>query len=113
MKTVTLYVAGCIGIFALITGLTWAVQGNDFYLYKTFAPKYEQTRRETFEQSKAYNEGMAQELRRMQSEYIRAKPEQKAALRSVIVHQFAGYIGVLPPDLHVFITELQQQNEVY
>ena len=55
-----------IAFFVLMFGLTWAVQGNDFFMYKVFAPKYEQVRRTTFEQSKAYNQGMVQELQNMQ-----------------------------------------------
>jgi hypothetical protein len=46
-----------------ILGLTWVFQGNDFFLTRFFAPKYEQVRRETFENSKAYRDGMVQELR--------------------------------------------------
>lgn len=72
-----------ISCLAGIIGLTWIVQGSDFFLYKTFAPKMEQARRETFEQSKAYRQGAVQELQNMQFEYVKASPDQKAALASV------------------------------
>lgn len=42
-----LVVVGFVGLF----GLTWLVQGNDFFLYKTFAPKYADVQREVFEQT--------------------------------------------------------------
>ena len=56
----------CVLAIILLLGLGWLVTGNDFFLFKVFAPKYEQVRRETFEQSKAYNQGMIQELQNMQ-----------------------------------------------
>ena len=102
------YVAATILGIALILGLAWLVQGNDFFLYKTFAPKYEQVRRETFEQSKAYNEGMLQQLRQDQMEYIKATSDQKKALASVILHQYAGYDETkLPQDLRDFLNSLK------
>lgn len=92
-------------------GLTWCVQGNDFFLYQAFAPKYEKVRRETFEQSKAYNQGMVQELQNMQFSYIQAKPEEKAALRSIILHRAADYdVNLLPLDLHDFIMKLRREQ---
>lgn len=95
--------------FALIFGLTWAVEGNDFFLSRYFGPKKEQIRRETFEQSKAYREGQAQELRRMQSEYIRSPETQKQALASVILHEFADCDETaLPPDLATFLHDIRQ-----
>lgn len=101
-------IACLIVIITLPLGLTWMVQGNNFFLFKFFAPREEAVRREVFEQSKAYNEGMAQELRRMQMEYIKADDKQKEALASVILHQFAGYnANTLPPDLRLFINELK------
>src|SRR5271157_1542722 len=66
-------------------GLAWIVQGNDFFMYRYFAPKQEQVRREVFEQSKAYNDGMIQELRTMQLDYIKGTKEQKDGMRSVIL----------------------------
>ncbi|MFA6447743.1 MAG: hypothetical protein WCW31_05870 [Patescibacteria group bacterium] len=96
----------------VILGLTWVIQGNDFFLYKVFAPKYEAARRETFEQSKAYNQGTIQELQRMRFEYVKAAPEQKAALASVILHQVADFDeNRLPPNLKDFINQLKRERE--
>lgn len=108
MRTSTI-VATVLGTFVLIFGLTWAVEGNDFLLYKFFAPKQEQVRREVFEQSKSYNDGMVQELYSMQRDYVMAKnDEQRAALKSVILHRVAGYDqSKLPFDLRQFISGLR------
>jgi hypothetical protein len=96
-----------VGCLVLILGLDWVVQGNEFFLYKTFAPKMEQARRETFEQSKAYTQGQIQELQNMQFEYVKATPEQKVALASIILHRAADFDeSKLPTDLKLFISNL-------
>lgn len=100
-----------VGVLVLFLGLAWLVQGNDFFLYKTFAPKYEQVRRETFEQSKAYNQGMVQELQNMQFEYVKADPGSKAALRKIILHRAADYPEAnMPRDLAAFIVQLKREE---
>lgn len=102
-----------IGVLVLIAllGLSWVIQGNDFFMYKVFAPGYEQVRRETFEQTKSYNQGMIQELQNMQFEYVRATPEQKDALASVILRRAADFDpDKLPTDLRSFVAKLKQDR---
>lgn len=87
------------------------VMGSDFFLYKWFAPKKEAARREVYEQSKAYNQGMVQELQNMQFEYVQADAEHKKALASIILHRAADYDeDRLPPDLRQFINQLRQER---
>jgi hypothetical protein len=98
---------GALALVALIA-LGWFFAGNNLAMMKVFMPAQEQVRRETFEQSKAYQEGMVQELRAMQFEYVKAAPAHKAALASVIRHRVADFpIGELPADLRVFLKEIQ------
>lgn len=100
-------IGSVIGLLALI----WIIQGSEFFLYKTFASRQEAVRRQVFEESKAYNEGMAQEVRNMQFEYAKADAEHQKALASVILHQTAGYdISKLPPDLKFFVEGLRQER---
>ena len=74
-----------------------------------FSPKYEQVRRETFEQSKAYNQGMAQEVMKFQQDYITANDSQKDALASVIIHRTADYdLSKLSPSSKAFIEKLRR-----
>jgi hypothetical protein len=102
------YVFGTIGGVVALFALTWAIQGNGFFLYKFFAPKEEAVRREVFEQSKAYNDGMREELRAMQFQYEQASPDQKKALGSIILHRVAGYNeDNLPSDLRAFVKGLR------
>lgn len=98
-------------VLALLFGFGWIVRGNDFFMYKVFAPKYERVRRETFEQTKSYNQGMIQELQNMQFEYVKADPEQKDALASIILHRVADYdMDKLPPDLRQFVEQLRRER---
>lgn len=104
---------GVIGL-CLFLGLIWIIQGNNFFMYKVFGIKYENTRREIFEQSKAYNQGMIQELQNMQFEYIKANKDQKQALASIILHRSADYdVNKLPSDLREFITKLKTEERGY
>lgn len=98
---------GVMGLL-LITALSWYGTGNDFFMYKFFAPKQEAVRRQVFEETKSYNQGVIQELRSAQIEYVRAPPEQKEALRTVLVHRYADYPEYkLPADLRGFLSDLR------
>lgn len=100
------------GILFLIFGLSWIVQGNEFFLAKVFAPKEEQLRRETFEESKAYNQGAIQELQNMQFEYVKADKDQKKALAAIILHRAADFKEEkMPSDLRDFIASLRHSQE--
>ena len=99
MKTLQVITTVCI-LVVIVLGITWAITGNSFFLYRIFAPKYEQVRREVFEQSKAYNQGMIQELQNMQFQYIQADEAHKGALASIILHRVADFpVDKLPVDL--------------
>lgn len=97
-------------LLLLLAG-SWIIQGNDWFMYKVFAPKYEEVRRETFEESKAYKQGMIQELQNMQFEYIKASPEHKEALADLILHRAADFDeDKLPADLRAFIQQLKSEK---
>lgn len=101
----------CMFVFmiAVLTGLTWIATGNELALTKYFSPKFEQVRRETFEQTKSYNDGMIQELQSFQFQYVQASPEHKEALKSIILHRVANFdMNKLPLDLRQFIDSLKQ-----
>lgn len=107
MKIFGYVVASLLALLLVI----WALQGSDFFLTKVFAPKYEQVRRDTFEQSKAYNQGMIQELQNMEFEYVKAAPDQQDALASIILHRAADYdVEKLPPDLRAFVLQLRHNR---
>jgi hypothetical protein len=100
-----------IGTVVAFLAFIWIMQGNDFFLFRVFAPRYEQVRRQTFEQSKAYQQGAIQELENMQFEYVKANADQKQALASVILHRAADFDArQLPPDLYAFISGLRREG---
>ena len=113
MKTIGKIIGVIIGILAI----TWAIQGNDFFMYKVFGLRYEQTRRQIFEESKAYNQGMVQELQNMQFTYEQASPEHKQALGSIILHRAADYNveanwNRMPVDLKQFLAQLKAERRI-
>lgn len=100
---------GILGVIILILALSWIAAGNDFFLYKFFAPKTEQVRREVFEQTKSYNQGMVQQIRGYMAQYATADSSQKDALASVIIHETADYDeSKLPSDCEDFIIKLRK-----
>ncbi len=109
------YVAAAVAALVLILGLAWVVQGNDFFMYKVFAPQYAKAQRQVFEGTPSYNKGMVQELENMQVDYVKEKdPSAKAALRSVILHRASGYNlndPDVPADLRDFISQLKQEQD--
>jgi hypothetical protein len=106
-----------VGLFLLVVvvflGLGWLATGNDFFLYKAFAPKYEQVRYDVFKESQAYNDGMAQQLQSFWIDYTNpnTSPEHKQALASTILHRFADYDdSKLSPDLGNFLRQLRREH---
>ena len=106
-KEIAKTIGGILTILLVLFGVGWLATGNNLALMKVFAPMFEQTRRETFEQSKAFRDGAIQELRSMQFEYVKAAPEHKAGLAGVIRHKADSIPeGALPYDLQQFVKEL-------
>jgi hypothetical protein len=102
-----------LAIFALavIGGLVWLGTENDVRLQRHYAPQLEQIRRDTFVESQAYNEGMLQELEHARLEYIKAPADQKAAIASLLQHQFASYdVNKLPPDDAQFLNQIRNPS---
>lgn len=100
-----------IGAIMAVLALTWLVQGNEFFLYKVFAPAQEEVRRQTFEQSKSYRQGTVQELQNMQFEYVKANEAHKAALADLILLRAADFPEVdMPDSLRTFVRELRQNR---
>lgn len=104
MKPILAIVGGVVGFGALI----WGVAYHDLLFTAFFAPKYENVRRNTFEQSKSFRTGAVQELQNMQFEYIRSDAEHKLALKDIIIHRSAEIPeDAMPQDLYNFIQGLK------
>jgi hypothetical protein len=107
-------VMGVFLFFVVAMALGWLVQGNDFFMYKFWAPKQEAVRRQVFEQTRSFNAGMVQELQNMQFEYVKTTDkEAKAALASIILHRASGYNmddPIVPADLRAFVAQLKREQ---
>ena len=91
----------------LVIAAGWGVAANQLLLSKIFNPQFEQVRRETFEQSKAYRDGVVQELYALRVSYLQAEPMTRSAWIGVIRHKAAGLPDdALPTDLKLFLKEL-------
>ena len=111
MKTFGIIVLCVLAFVAVVFGLGFLAQGQDFVLYKFFAPRYEGVRRQAFEQTKSYNQGYIQELQNMQFEYVKADKEHQQALADIILHRAADFPAEkLPPDLAAFIAKLRNDR---
>lgn len=89
----------------VILGITWIAQGNQFFLYKVFAPQYEEVKRDVFEQSKEYQHGTIQELDKMRLEHTKTKDADiKKAIESRAIRMVAEFDkNNLPDDLREWI----------
>ena len=102
---------GILGVIVFVLVLSWIATGNDFFLYKYFAPKQEQVRREVFEQTKSYNQGAVQQIRGYMAQYAVADSSQRDALASVIIHETADYDEAkLPQDCQDFLIKIRKQQ---
>lgn len=92
----------------VLCGVGWIAEGSEFFLAKVFAPKEEAVRRETFEQSKAYQEGVAQDLEQLRIEYARARSaDERQAIAAAARHKASGYTGSLPADVQAFVDQVR------
>ena len=111
MKSIFISILIFFGIFALFLTLVWLGKAHQIAWLSFWSPKEEQVRREVFEQTKSYKQGMIQDLRNMQFEYVQAKPEHKSALRSIILHRSADFpVSDLPSDLQTFLSSLKVEQ---
>jgi hypothetical protein len=93
-----------LSIIALVFGLSYL----GYRAYEFFAPKYRAVDNMVFKESEQYNDGMVRDLENLQMEYMQATPEQKAGLRSIILHRFAVYDeNRLPGNLRAFYQDLR------
>jgi hypothetical protein len=97
-------------IIATVVVAGAAVFGISYYglvHYGFFAPRFENVRRNVFENTQSYNDGMIQELQKYYLEYQKSDANGKEAIRLVIQHQYANYpIERLPSHLNSFVSSI-------
>ena len=85
-----------LGIAGIVTGLIVAMFALPFVfgwwdvqLFKFLEPRKEDARREVFENTKSYLQGIQQDLGKYYHEYQDADPDEQAAIRATIRMRFA------------------------
>lgn len=75
--------------------------------FKFFAPKYEDARRNVFENTQSYVEGKRQEIAKLKYEYARSSDEtEKAAIRAMVRQVSANLdLSKLSPELRNFVNQ--------
>jgi hypothetical protein len=108
MKNALVATAACLMALAAGLGLTWLVQGNDFFLRAYFAPKYEAVRRETVIQSQAYSEATTRRLYDLRRQYTQARgDDERSAIAAMAMHEVNAFDrSRLPPDLQLFVDQI-------
>lgn len=95
-------------LLLLGVGCVFSLEYYGLMSTKYFAPKFEAVRRETFEQSKAYNQGTIQEIENMYLEYIKADEEHKKAIGRIVLHRLADFDkSKLSPELQEFVRNIK------
>ena len=104
IKMVVLAILALLGLLALSFGLNYA----GLMSFSFFAPRVEQVRYNTFKESQTYNDGMVRDLEDLKTQYMTANPDQKVALRAIVIHRFSVYpVDRMPADLQSFYYSLQ------
>jgi len=89
--------------------------GLNYFGYTQFAfflPKYEQVRRNTFEQSQAYVEGQRRDIQNLRMDWLDATGDRKAAIRSIALQRIAGLPeSAMSPEVIAFRNELMGETK--
>ncbi len=95
MREVMRVVAGIVAILLFIMALGWLVEGNNFFMFRYWAPKYEGARRQTYEQTKSYRQGSTQRLGTLCDQVHDAVVKQddghKTMLNDIIKQEFVEW----------------------
>ena len=84
-------------------------QAFGFWSFSYYAPRYEEVRRQTFEQSRAFNEGMSRDIQNLIANYYAANSDAgKQAILATINQRLADVDqSKLPPDVRQFLSEVK------
>jgi len=113
MKTVFGVIGSVLAFLLVVFAFVWIVQGNDFFMYKFFGPKYEKARRQIFEETKSYRQGMIQEIRHAKMEYEGTDDiKKKESVASFILHSTADFPEEdMPSDIRGFMSTLRNNKK--
>ena len=92
MKEVLKVFAIAMLALAVVIGFVWLAQGNAFFIYQYFAPKYEAVRRDTVIESQAYSEATTRRLYDLRRQYTQAVgADEKTAIKGMALHEVNAF----------------------
>ena len=96
-------------VVAGIGGAAWIATENSYRLSEHYAPRIENVRRSTFEQSRAFQEGTIRDLDNLRLEYGRAGSDaQRQTIADTARHRLADVpVEQLPPSLQAFARDVE------
>lgn len=101
---------GALALLALFYGLGFLATGGDLAIYKFWAPKQENARRQVFEQTQSYVEGKIQNIGQECYAYRNADGVQKTALAGEIRNEASTIdMGKLTADERACVSEARGQ----
>jgi len=77
-----------IGVAIVATGV--GITEFGYRMRQHYGPLNEEVRRDTFEQSRAFNEGTQRDIENLRLEWMKATPEQKIGIRAIALHRIYG-----------------------
>src|ERR1700730_7137121 len=96
-------------VMGLMYVLGFLATGGDLAIYRFWAPKMENAKREVFENTQSYVQGKTEYIDRLRFQYQQAEPRssQQAAIRQLIVSEASTIDNSkLPADLQGFIQQM-------
>lgn len=91
MKRFLLVIGGLIAVVAVIIGIVFGGNALGLWSYSFFAPKYENVRRDVFENTQSYVEGKRQSLTNYYDDFRKASPAEKSAIRKLMMQEFSNF----------------------
>lgn len=93
------FIGAFVGALILLGIIAMAVNATAYGNYKFWAPKQEQVRREVFENTKSYRDGLRRDFDNLYLQYQEEKdPNTQAAIKSVMRHRADGVDPDFVPD---------------
>ena len=97
-------------LIVLILALSWLFAGNEFFLYKFFAPKQAVVEREVFINTPSYILGINQQIQNEMFSYYE-KTNNQAPMASLILQQTAAFpIEQMTSENRAFVQKLRSER---
>jgi hypothetical protein len=99
---------GMLIAMVVLYGLGFLATGGDLAIYKFWAPKQENAKRQVFENTQGYVQGKTEYINNLRLDYELATGPQKEVLRRTILTEASTVDNSkLPEDLQLFISSLK------